>query len=114
VLCLKNRDSVLAALSYWLFPGDQAGRGPSDEAAKRERERDRDREIECCSHQKDVMKGAAVPRERPQGSFSTQRNTKDRVNVNVFAKGGLSTTELYIPGPRYVDGQVFREYRNNR
>ena len=53
-----------------------------------------------------------MARERPQGSFGTQRNAQDGVNVCEFAKGGLSTTELYIPGPRYVDSHVFREYRN--
>jgi hypothetical protein len=36
---LLNKNRVWAAVSYWLFPGDQAGRGPSDVAAKRERER---------------------------------------------------------------------------
>jgi hypothetical protein len=34
-----KRDRLLAALSCWLFLGDQAGRGPSNMAAKRERER---------------------------------------------------------------------------
>jgi hypothetical protein len=41
---LLNKNRVWAAVSYWLFPGDQAGRGPSDVAAKRERERERDLE----------------------------------------------------------------------
>jgi hypothetical protein len=32
-----------------------------------------------------VKKEAAAARERPQGSFGTQRNTIDGVNVYVFA-----------------------------
>jgi hypothetical protein len=49
----------LAALSYWLFPSDQAGRGPSDVAAKRERERERVlvKSVESVvARQKDVTK----------------------------------------------------------
>ena len=66
---------------------------------RQQRERDRDREFEsCCLRQKDVTEGAAVARERPQGSSGTQRNTIDGVNVYVFAKGTIYGRILIYQG----------------
>ena len=50
-----------------------------------------------------VTEGAAVARERPQGSSGTQRNTIDGLNVNVFAGGTTYDGALYT---KYVDNQV--------
>jgi hypothetical protein len=50
-----------------------------------------------------------VAREQPQGSSGTQRNTKDGVNVNVFAKEDYLRRSLIY---RYVVSQVIREYRD--
>jgi len=49
-------------------------------------------------NKKSVTKGAAVARERPQGSFVTRRNTIARLNTYVFAREDYLHTDPYIPG----------------